>query len=91
MSDNKYTFSFEEVAQRQFNKLDGSVKKRIQTYINKHIEKSKDPRKVGEPLGGEKSGLWRYRIGKYRLVCHIADEELVVLAVKVDHRAKVYK
>jgi mRNA interferase RelE/StbE len=91
VSNSKYSFSFEEAAQRQFNKLDGSIKRRIQTYINKHVEQSDNPRRVGEALGGEKSGLWRYRIGKYRLVCHIADEKLVVLAVKVDHRAKVYK
>jgi mRNA interferase RelE/StbE len=91
VNNSKYSFSFEESAQRQFNKLDGSVRKRIQAYINKHVERSEDPRRVGEPLGGERSGLWRYRIGKYRLVCHIADEKLTILAVKVDHRAKVYK
>lgn len=38
-----------------------------------------------------KSGLWRYRIGNYRIVADIEDDVLVILVVDVDHRSKVYR
>lgn len=38
-----------------------------------------------------KSGLWRYRVGDYRIVADIEDDVLVILVVDVDHRSKVYR
>ncbi|WP_233543346.1 type II toxin-antitoxin system RelE/ParE family toxin [Collinsella sp. AM13-34] len=38
-----------------------------------------------------KSGLWRYRVGNYRIVADIEDDVLVILVVDVDHRSKVYR
>jgi mRNA interferase RelE/StbE len=35
-------------------------------------------------------GLWRYRIGSYRLICQIEDRRLVVLVIAVGHRRHVY-
>lgn len=37
------------------------------------------------------SGLWRYRVGNYRIVADIEDDVLVILVVDVDHRSKVYR
>ncbi|MBS6062865.1 MAG: type II toxin-antitoxin system RelE/ParE family toxin [Peptostreptococcaceae bacterium] len=37
------------------------------------------------------SGLWRYRIGDYRLICKIEDEILIITAVNVGHRRKIYE
>ena len=37
------------------------------------------------------SGLWRYRIEDYRVICQIQDDKLVVLALKVGHRREVYR
>ncbi|MDY5053049.1 MAG: type II toxin-antitoxin system RelE/ParE family toxin, partial [Anaerovibrio sp.] len=31
-----------------------------------------------------------YRIGDYRLICHIDDDELIILALNVGHRRTVY-
>ena len=38
-----------------------------------------------------KSDLWRYRVGDYRIVADIEDDVLVILVVDVDHRSKVYR
>ena len=37
------------------------------------------------------AGLWRYRIGDYRLICRIEEHRLVVLVLKVGHRREVYE
>jgi mRNA interferase RelE/StbE len=36
-------------------------------------------------------GLWRVRIGDYRIVYAIMDAELVVLALRIAHRSNVYR
>ncbi len=43
------------------------------------------------PETENKSGLWRYRVGDYRIVADIEDDVLVILVVDVDHRSKVYR
>jgi len=47
------------------------------------------------PLGSEKlSGrgdLYRLRVGRYRVVYTVGDDELVVLIVRVGHRKNVYR
>jgi len=45
----------------------------------------------GKPLHGDKGGLWRYRVGDYRLICDIQDERITVLAIRVGHRKDVYR
>ncbi len=49
------------------------------------------PRPVGcEKLAGE-SDRYRIRVGRYRIVYSIADDELLVLVVRVAHRKEVYR
>ncbi len=45
----------------------------------------------GKPLTGTKKGLWRYRIGDYRLIAHIKDHELIILCINIGHRREIYK
>ena len=78
------------VAERQIRKLDRPVQERILNWLSDRIEGCKDPRHFGEPLKGDKSGLWRYRIGNYRILCELQDDCLVVLAINVGHRRDVY-
>ena len=52
---------------------------------------AENPRQWGKPLHGEKQGLWRYRVGHYRLICDIQDERVIVLVLEVGHRKDVYR
>jgi mRNA interferase RelE/StbE len=49
------------------------------------------PRDAGGPLHGQFEGMWRYRVGDYRVICRILDAELQVLAVRIAHRREVYR
>jgi mRNA interferase RelE/StbE len=42
-------------------------------------------------LQGEKRGLWRYRVGDYRLICDIQDQKITILALELGHRKDVYR
>jgi mRNA interferase RelE/StbE len=51
-----------------------------------------NPRPPGaKKLSGEKSELWRVRVGDYRILYSIEEARLVVLVVKVGHRREVYR
>ena len=59
-------------------------------YLRERIATDEDPRRFGKALTGEKSGLWRYRVGSCRLVCHIEDDRSVVFVIGVGYRKEVY-
>jgi len=42
-------------------------------------------------LTGNKTGLWRYRIGNYRVIADINDDRCIILALEVGHRKDIYK
>ena len=86
-----WTVEISAFAERQLGKIDPPVRKRILDYLDDRIEGCKNPRHFGEPLKGGRTGLWRYRVGDYRVICQIRDDVLVVLALAVGHRREVYR
>ena len=78
-------------AQKQLKKVSSSVEIEIIRYLETCIETSEDPRRFGKALSANLVGLWRYRIGDYRLICKIQNNELIVLVLKIAHRREVYR
>ena len=85
-----YTISTTARFDREFKKLDRYTQRMIKGWIDKNLVGSSDPRQHGNGLTANRSGQWRYRIGDYRLICEILDDELVILALSVGHRREVY-
>ena len=85
-----WTVEVSGFAEKQLRKLDRPIQKRLLDWLEDHFEGCKNPRHFGEPLRGEMAGLWRYRIGDYRVICEIQDQQLVVLALAVGHRRERY-
>lgn len=81
---------FLATAKRQLRKLDRPWQSAILDYLEDEIAPLADPRSRGKALVGDKRGLWRYRVGDYRIVCEIQDEQLVIAAVLIGHRSTVY-
>lgn len=78
-------------AVKQLSKLDRQTAKIITSWLRKNVDGCDDPRAHGKPLVGNLAGAWRYRVGDYRVLCEIQDEELVVLAIEISHRREVYR
>ena len=85
----KYKLEWERKAAKEFSKLDKVSQKQIQKFLNS-VAESENPRQQGYGLKHELSGLWRYDIGAYRVLCDIEDEVFIVVAVRVGHRRNVY-
>ena len=78
-------------AERQILKLGSQAQKSIQRFLRERLAAASDPRQWGRALQGDKRGLWRYRVGDYRLICDIQDERITVLLLEVGDRKDVYR
>jgi mRNA interferase RelE/StbE len=83
-----YRLRFTPSVKKQVAKLDASVANRIRRFL---LQLDLDnPRSTGKALAGDEK-LWRYRVGDYRILASIYDEEVLVLIVDIDHRRQVYR
>ncbi|MCD8006988.1 MAG: type II toxin-antitoxin system RelE/ParE family toxin [Oscillospiraceae bacterium] len=87
----KYTVAFSKRARKELGNLDKYTQKLIVNWIEKNLEGCSDPHTHGKALTGDLKGIWRYRIGDYRLLCDINDNELIILALSIGHRREVYR
>ncbi len=85
-----WTVRISNIAERQLRKLDRPIRDRILDWLDDRIEGCKNPRHFGEPLKGDHAGWWRYRVGNYRILCDIQDQEIIVLVLTIGHRRKIY-
>ena len=86
-----WTVKITDVAEKQLKKLGKPMQLRIVNYLDDRLENCKNPRHFGEPLKANKSGLWRYRVGDYRIICEIQENELLVLVLAMGHRREIYR
>ncbi|MFD8965319.1 type II toxin-antitoxin system RelE/ParE family toxin [Streptomyces sp. NPDC059568] len=86
----KYAFRFTAAAQRQLRAIDRPAAMRILTALtalgDDPYREDADIKKLTGP-----SGLYRLRVGSYRVAYQINDGELLVLVVKVGDRREVYR
>ena len=84
----KHTVVITRSPQKALDRLEGD----IYTRITRKLEELEDnPRPMGvEKLAGSED-LYRVRVGNWRIVYAIQDQELIVLVVKVAHRREVYR
>ena len=81
-----YKARFSRIFLKKEERLPSDVKPRVvealrEILMNPH---------VGVPLVGPLKGLWRVRIGKYRVIYEIDAKEQIVVFHDVDLRKRVY-
>ena len=85
-----WKIEFEDKAAKELRKLDHQTQKLILNFLKNKILNVDNPRSFGKPLLGDLSGLWRYRVEKYRIICNIDNDEIKILILKISHRDSVY-
>lgn len=81
---------FDRDAARELRKLGDAAERQVLRYLRERIATSDNPRRFGRALTRDLKGLWRYRVGDYRIVASIEDNRFIVLVVAVGHRREVY-
>ena len=89
MSSKRYSVRYSRHADKYLEKMDPRQRRIILAWIDERLEGCEDPRKWGKALEGERSPSWRYRVGKYRILADILDDEIVILVFKIGGRDKV--
>jgi len=86
----KWEVRISDKAHKQLKKMDPVHRRIILSWLAKNIEGCDNPRFYGKALTGNYVGKWRYRVGEYRIIVEIIDNELLVLALKIGHRHSIY-
>jgi mRNA interferase RelE/StbE len=83
-----WRIEFERAAEREFRAPD------VQTalsFLRDRVASAPNPRIVGQPLKGRYQGLWKYRIGDYRVIARIEGAAGLIVVARVGNRRDVYR
>ncbi|MCI0653580.1 MAG: type II toxin-antitoxin system RelE/ParE family toxin [Methylococcaceae bacterium] len=86
-----WSIKFTTKAAKALKGFDSRARRRLENFINQLVQ-TENPRSSGKALQGNRyKGLWRYRVGDYRLIAQIKDNELIILMLEIDHRKDIYR
>jgi mRNA interferase RelE/StbE len=89
MSGGRYRVLTEKPFDRAVARLDRPIARRILKALLE-LEELDDPTTRCKALSGPLTGLWRLRVGDYRVILDIRRAELIVLALDVGNRSTIY-
>ena len=67
------------------------IPKDVRIRLIAAIDRLREEPNAGGVLKGEFAGLRRLRIGSYRIIYEVIDDQLVVLVIRIGHRRDVYR
>ncbi|SDS99643.1 mRNA interferase RelE/StbE [Brevibacterium sandarakinum] len=83
-----YSINYVPSTAKALRKLDRPTARRLLNAIGKLAE---EPRPAGCIKLEDGDGEFRIRVGDFRIVYDVYDDELIVLALRVGHRRDVYR
>jgi mRNA interferase RelE/StbE len=87
-----WRIEYAKAARRDIEKIDSQVARRLRAFLEDRIAPLDDPRAIGEALTGSRLGeFWKWRVGDWRIIARIEDEDVRVLVVRIGHRREVYR
>jgi mRNA interferase RelE/StbE len=83
-----YEVRLAPAAARDLSRLDRPMQRRVATAIDRL---AREPRPAGSTKLRGSDDIWRVRVGKYRVLYQVADAVLLILVIRIGHRAEVYR
>ncbi len=81
---------FEVVLSAESDEFIRKCDKAVRDRIIKSLRMLEDEPEKGKPLTSILTGLWSLRIGDYRAIYQIKNNELIILVIKIGQRKNVY-
>jgi len=81
-----YKIEYKSSVIRDLKNLDRNAARRIIEHLEKNFSEGKEQ---GVPLSGQFKGLFRYRMGDYRVIYTKTRNGILVL--RIAHRSNIYK
>jgi mRNA interferase RelE/StbE len=87
-----WTIELSEAARKSLRAMDRTNSVRVMRFLLQRVATSDNPHLLGTALQGQRyKGIWRYRVGDYRILCEIKNEIVTVFVVEVGHRRDIYR
>lgn len=85
-----YSVEYAADVYKSLKKIDKPMRLLILNWIGKNLEGCENLQQHGKPLIDNNAGVWRYRVGNYRILADILDDKLIIQTIKIGHRKNVY-
>lgn len=83
-----WQIEFDKVAVKELSKADPQIQRRIVSFLRDKV--AQDPKAFGAPLQSNLAGLWKFRMGSYRIIAELREEKITVMVLRIGHRKNVY-
>ncbi len=85
---SRYHIELRPGARKSLLNLDKPIRRRVQRAID---DLADNPRPHGVTALAGAPGTLRIRVGDYRVIYTVQDNELLILIIDVDHRNRIYR
>lgn len=76
-------------AEKALEKLDKQNREKLVKYIDV-LKKLPKPHKKGKALSGKLVGLWRFRVGDFRVISRIDGKTITIIVLDIGHCKEIY-
>ena len=87
----KWKVVFSQTGEKEISKLSHQQQSLIRSYLYTRVLGLQHPKLFGKALRNNKKGLWRYRVDKFRIICKLDEDKLIILVVAIAKRDIVYE
>jgi len=85
-----YKLFFLKEAVEEFKRLDKTVQRIIREKLELLAKNPEILKNNIKPLKGEYKGLYRLRVGNYRIIYKTDNENLIIILIRIGHRKDIY-
>ncbi len=86
-----YKVVYTKKAIKSLKKIDRAQQRLIVSWIEKNLINTENPKALGKNLKGNLKEYWRYRVGNYRILADIDNDEIKVIIFNIGHRKDIYE
>jgi len=85
-----YQVIYTKKAIKSLKKIDKAQQRFIIAWIEKNLIGTEKPRALDKGLKGYLKTYWRYRVGDYRVLADIDDDDIKIIIFNIGHRKDIY-
>ena len=85
-----YQIVYTKKAIKSLSKIDKGQQRMIIAWIEKNLVNNENPKSLGKSLKGNLKEYWRYRIGNYRILADINNDDVKIIIFNIGHRKDIY-
>jgi len=86
-----WTVKLSTRAVKSLKRIDRPNQELILKFMTEKVAKHPDSVSLAKKLSGNLGDFYRFRLGDYRIVCEVQNQELIILILQIGHRQNIYQ